>query len=363
MKLILVGGFLGAGKTTLLWESAKRLTERGLKVGLITNDQVPELVDTAILTRSGAGVVEVAGSCFCCNFEGFSDAIKSLIAGGADCILAEPVGSCTDLSATIVQPLKELYPEYEQAPLSVVADPVRLQELFRLRPSRLHADAAYILRIQLQEADQILLNKVETLSDTDRVTLRAMLAEEFPDTPVAEISALSGAGVEDWLTGVLESNMSGARIAEVDYDRYANGEAVLGWLNAAIDLRWIAGLEPQWENFVRDFFAALQAELRADESEVGHIKMLLDCTSGTIAANLTALHESANIRVDGSVNRLTASLTVNARVQIDPEGIERAFRSALANTCYARVSPTIHAFHCIQPGRPVPTHRYDKVVS
>ncbi|MEI8376830.1 MAG: GTP-binding protein, partial [Planctomycetota bacterium] len=46
-RLILVGGFLGAGKTTMLWEASRRLVERGLRVGLITNDQAPELVDTA----------------------------------------------------------------------------------------------------------------------------------------------------------------------------------------------------------------------------------------------------------------------------------------------------------------------------
>ena len=38
-RLILVGGFLGAGKTTLLWETAVRLMNKGLRVGLITNDQ------------------------------------------------------------------------------------------------------------------------------------------------------------------------------------------------------------------------------------------------------------------------------------------------------------------------------------
>ena len=47
--LILVGGFLGAGKTSLLWEVAKRLNEKGRKVGLITNDQASELVDTSFL--------------------------------------------------------------------------------------------------------------------------------------------------------------------------------------------------------------------------------------------------------------------------------------------------------------------------
>ena len=49
IPLVIVGGFLGAGKTTLLWQAARRLTAKGLRVGLITNDQAPDLVDTGLL--------------------------------------------------------------------------------------------------------------------------------------------------------------------------------------------------------------------------------------------------------------------------------------------------------------------------
>ena len=47
IKLLLIGGFLAAGKTTMLWETARALAKRNYKVGLITNDQAPDLVDTA----------------------------------------------------------------------------------------------------------------------------------------------------------------------------------------------------------------------------------------------------------------------------------------------------------------------------
>jgi putative protein kinase ArgK-like GTPase of G3E family len=46
---IVIGGFLGAGKTTAVGKLAKRLTDQGQRVGLITNDQGRNLVDTAIL--------------------------------------------------------------------------------------------------------------------------------------------------------------------------------------------------------------------------------------------------------------------------------------------------------------------------
>ena len=362
MKLILVGGFLGAGKTTLLWESAKRLTERGRVVGLITNDQAPDLVDTALLSRSGASVREVAGSCFCCNFEGFREAVQSLVDGGADCILAEPVGSCTDLSATIIQPLKALFPAYHVAPLTVLLDPSRVREVLQEKQPLLHADAVYILHMQLEEADQIVLNKVDTLSQTEREEIMSFLREDFPQANIGAISALTGEGVDEWLDDILRDRPTGTKIAVVDYDRYANGEAILGWLNAVIGLQWTEGTEPDWEDFVRRLLEVLHDRLLEMRSEVGHIKMLLDCSQGRITANLTGLNDLTCLRKEGSVEGLTALLTVNARVQMSPDGIERIFRGALNDVSNSRATHTIRAFHCIKPGRPQPTYRYDAVV-
>ena len=64
VQLIFAGGFLGAGKTTLLGQAGRELIRRGMRVGLITNDQGSNLVDSVILRRYGLliGVVLV-GAC------------------------------------------------------------------------------------------------------------------------------------------------------------------------------------------------------------------------------------------------------------------------------------------------------------
>ena len=106
--MILIGGFLGAGKTTLLARSAEALAARGRRVGLITNDQAANLVDTELLRQTGQTVREVSGACFCCAFNKLLYVCDNLIAqSNPDVILGEPVGSCTDLSATVLQPIKK----------------------------------------------------------------------------------------------------------------------------------------------------------------------------------------------------------------------------------------------------------------
>ena len=107
--LIFVGGFLGAGKTTLLKRAAYHLARKGKSAGLITNDQAEGLVDTYFLSGCGVPAEEVAGSCFCCNFPGLVEAIKHSVETVApDVILAEPVGSCTDIVATVLRPMRTL---------------------------------------------------------------------------------------------------------------------------------------------------------------------------------------------------------------------------------------------------------------
>ena len=64
----MIGGFLGAGKTTSVATLAEHLSATGRTVGLITNDQGRELVDTAMLRSKGFATEEIPGGCFCCRF-------------------------------------------------------------------------------------------------------------------------------------------------------------------------------------------------------------------------------------------------------------------------------------------------------
>src|SRR6266498_551066 len=163
-RYIMIGGFLGAGKTTSVARLAQRLTDRGLRVGLITNDQGSELVDTAMLRSRGFATEEIPGGCFCCRFNSLVDASRKLTAATRpDVFIAEPVGSCTDLVATVTYPLRRIYGDrFTIAPLSVLVDPQRALRIFGLGGSagRAFSDkVVYIYRKQLEEADLVIINK------------------------------------------------------------------------------------------------------------------------------------------------------------------------------------------------------------
>src|SRR5581483_4398312 len=102
VRFVMLGGFLGAGKTTAMARLARHYVEQGLEVGLVTNDQALGLVDTQNLRAQGFDVGEVAGACFCCKFNDLVATAGQLSEDERpDVIIAEPVGSCTDLAATV----------------------------------------------------------------------------------------------------------------------------------------------------------------------------------------------------------------------------------------------------------------------
>lgn len=358
-RLILVGGFLGAGKTTLLWEAAHRLMENGKRIGLVTNDQAPELVDTLFLSRDKVKVAEVSGSCFCCNFNGLIDALKQVREeADADVIIAEPVGSCTDLSATIMQPLKENKKgELLVSPLTVMADPLRLADILNGGLAGLHSSAAYIFRKQLEESDIILISKADLLSSIELDKLKERVKLNFPDSEVMIVSTKTGIGIDEWLHEVMTRTDAGQRLVEVDYDLYAEGEAALGWLNTTIRL---SGESTDWDKFAQQLMKSLSHQFDSRNASVGHVKMMLEANDNYLTGNLTGTGETLNFR--GSVGIGTqALLTLNARVEMSPEALEQIVREALA-TSHRPIDAKIIALRCLSPGRPNPTFRFEYVV-
>jgi hypothetical protein len=276
--------------------------------------------------------------------------------------VAEPVGSCTDLSATILQPLKEHYrASFEVAPLSVLADPDRLAEVLAPRPGRLHESAAYIVRKQMEEADLLVLNKIDRLTPVQRAACEALLAEHFPGIPVYGVSALTGEGVPAWLAAVQSAAGAGAKVVEVDYDRYAEGEAVLGWLNATVALAAPGGAD--WAAFAAELLGAIQTACRQGGGEIGHVKLRLAAEGGQLVANLTRTDGAVSVLSEGAPAEGVAELTLNARVETTPEALEALVRECLARVAAGRgVTTAVRGLRCLSPGRPQPTYRYDRVV-
>jgi G3E family GTPase len=361
IRFVMVGGFLGAGKTTTLARLARHYLGRGQRVGLVTNDQAQDLVDTNSLRGQGFPVEEVAGACFCCRFDDLVSQVGRLEQKDRpDVILAEPVGSCTDLVATVVQPLKDLYGQrFEVAPYPVLFKPGHGLRILRNEPGGgFSPKAAYIFRKQLEEADAIVINRIDEMRPEQLAEVADLVAREYPGVPLLRLSARTGAGFEALAELLDQQGAFGQKILDIDYDTYAEGEAELGWLNASF--RVTTPHQVGLDGLLLDTVKRLGALLRQRGLEVAHLKAI-GLTEGTFGvANLVGSGAEAELSLPSHGRVQEADVIVNARVAADPAVIEELVRQTMDEVSslerYGRAE--VRTMQSFRPGRPQPTHRY-----
>jgi Ni2+-binding GTPase involved in maturation of urease and hydrogenase len=354
-RYVMIGGFLGAGKTTAVAALAQHLTRQGLRVGLITNDQGSELVDTAMLRSKGFATEEIPGGCFCCRFNSLVDAAGKLDeTTRPDVFIAEPVGSCTDLVATVTYPLRRIYGErFAIAPLSVLVDPIRAARVFGLAEGGRFSDKVlYIYRKQLEEADLIVITKSDLIEAAVLNALRARLATEFPHASILEVSVREGRGVAEWFAQIASGEQVARATMDVDYEIYAEGEALLGWLNATVQLAQADGFSA--DVVLKTLAADIQRRLAP--AEIAHLKMTLSPDGGL--GDIAAIHlvrsdfvPELSLTLEAPVT--SGQLIINARAEAAPEDLRDAVTAAVGALPGARLEHLEH----FRPGKPTPTHR------
>jgi Ni2+-binding GTPase involved in maturation of urease and hydrogenase len=360
--LIPIGGFLGAGKTTAIRALANHLNDQGLRVGIITNDQGTDLADTRLLRACGFTAEEIPGGCLCCRFEDLVGATRRLSLE-TDVFIAEAVGSCTDLRATVVAPMRRLEGDrLTVGPLSVVIDPLRAYaELGVDDAPRFSPEVGYIYDRQLEEADLLVINKCDLLDAVAVSRLREVLASRYPRAEILTVSARDDEGLAAWFARLLHESPVRGLSMDVDYDVYGAGEARLGWLDAEVS---VTATPPQDADLLLSAMAsALRSGLIDAKAEVAHAKMTLESTVasslgvGAISLVRGSALPDITLAFAGPIG--DGRLTINVRAESAPETLERILAQALERTTAAMhgLELTLGRCDAFVPGRPAPTHR------
>jgi len=364
VKLIFAGGFLGSGKTTALGVLARDLIRRGMRVGIVTNDQSGNLADTVIvkqmLAELNVPIEEVVEGCFCCKFDDLIHSIEKILIYEPDILLGEPVGSCTDFVAAVAHPIKIHYRDaFIFAPFSTMVDPDRLRELLlKETESTFPEEVAYLFEKQLEEADLIVLNKCDLLEPSEKDRLERAIKDRFPGKEVLATSALQGDGMQTWLE-ILLSGRPGADtvLRQIDYDRYAQAEAILGWLNAAVKVRSKGPIIPG--EVMQGLLLTIRGALRQRNAGIGHLKLVFTSAGKSTWANLTDLRRDPRLGPQGHQTvSSSGTLLVNARVKMAPVDLETIVRDALtgvAESCSLQID--IVDLQCFSPAYPNPPYR------
>jgi hypothetical protein len=285
-----------------------------------------------------------------------------------DIVLTEPVGSCTDLQATVLKPLRHLHGDrYELGPLTVLCKPEHGLRILRQHASAdgqsrtfgFSPQAAYLFRKQLEEAQLLVLNKVDKLSAAQRDELLGLLGDRFPGRQVLVLSSRTGEGYPRLLEALAVSPPPSQEVLAIDYNTYAQGEAELGWLNGIVE---VSALDPRttWEldACLEQLADRLRDALLQNRLEPGHLKLLVSSGSHVAIVHWVASDVPVEFSVRAEAQVASAQLLINARVACVPDLLTRIVQQALADWASScQLTCTISQLEHLRPGRPVPVYR------
>lgn len=184
-KVLIVAGFLGAGKTTLLKKILSWETDLSGTV-VIVNEFGAVGIDGSLLADAGSDVVELTSGCVCCSLQ-------------------------ADLNQTLKKIREQFSPTRIIIEATGVADPNAIVAVFQDAELQAHMAVEKIITVldadfwevreclgtlffrQLQDADLILLNKIDTV---DPAAVPLILKELHETAPGSQIIPTIQCGID-----------------------------------------------------------------------------------------------------------------------------------------------------------------------
>ncbi|MDR0334486.1 MAG: hypothetical protein LBH69_01180, partial [Methanomassiliicoccaceae archaeon] len=270
-----------------------------------------------------------------------------------DIIIAEPIGTSTNLMGSVVAPLRTLYPnEFDVAPFTVVIDCIRAAEILSGSKEKNIESVDLIPAHQIKEAEVIILSKADMVRPEAVANIKENLKTILPDADVIETSSSDLRNIDKIIEMILSDRVS-TKVAERDNNRgFAFEKAKLGWYSGTFAITPIGRV---------DMYSMSSDIMRGVAKEYGpkaivHVKVII--SSPEAAAKMSLVQES--IQVDGIYGSRFISgegkLVLNARVISPPKRLEDTMRKIIDSLSSYPVRIERISESCFSPKPESPSH-------
>ncbi len=267
-KFAVFSGFLGSGKTSTMMA----LAHKGSRVAMITNDLGGKgLADDRLAKLQGCSAFEITGDCICYQNEKLGSLLEELFAAGYELVISDIPGFGVGALEHVYHGLHEKFPGLcELAPFTVLVEP-GTAELLR---SGFDGDMAYILNSQLVEADLIVLNKSDSITEDERLAYESWLKKTYPQAKLISISAAEKENL-DALYEALINGQASMRRPDIGY----GGEAFSKIMDQVCEYNMAYYAAVCCESFdgsayLCELAEAVRAAVKAANAEMPHMKLL-----------------------------------------------------------------------------------------
>ena len=181
----------------------------------------------------------------------------------------------------------------------------------------------FLLDAQMAEADLIVVNKTDTVSEEEVCSITDFIRSIYPEKPLMTMSAMKGQGVSEVVDYIL-AGRSEAVHREIGYgsDEFIAAEEKMSWFNTRVYLQNREEKNIDFNDVIADIFEGIRAGLKEKGGNVPHLKMF----AADSDEEMTDFFKASMIGVDYDViydrkldrEYTTLSLIINARCAADP---------------------------------------------
>lgn len=336
-RFMVVSGFLGAGKTTSMVALADYINANYGKASVITNDLgAKNLVDAKYSKACGCDITELTGECICYQTENLVDRLRRLMDYEHNNLVMSDIPGCGvgALDHVYHKLDKEYHGEFELAPFTVIADPERLRTIIPEQADiNLPEEMNYLFRAQLQEADVVVLNKIDLLTDNEIETYLKFLGHFCPDAEVFAISAKNKTNICQ-IADYIMAHDAQLKTVDIGYGgpEFIAAEQKLSWYNRQLYVKICCGTF-DGNAFLGSLVESIRAKLKYKHRNVPHLKVYADGVDGT-ACKISLLGVDYDLQFDSRLGQPCADLPViiNARAVCESQLLTEIMDEALDET-------------------------------
>lgn len=335
LKYIVIGGFLGAGKTTSMIAFSKYLQEKEKKAAILVNDLgAKHLVDGSFTAASACISEEITGNCICYQTENLVDKLRRLRdLKKVDMIFSDIPGCGIGALDHVYHKLNREYPgEFSLCPFVAVADPERLRMIMPEQANiHLPDEMAYLFDAQLREAEVILLNKIDRLTEDELKAYMAFLESGYPHARVFAVSAKTGQGIAAAMDYLYEHS-SALPVVDIGYGgpEFIAAEAKLSWYNRQFYVKAQEGASFDGNAFAIDFMDSIRLRLASLKRNAPHLKVLgISETDQMLKASLLGVDYETEVDQQLSAPCRHLRMLVNVRAACESQLLERVMDEAM----------------------------------
>ncbi|MGI6711228.1 MAG: GTP-binding protein [Bacillota bacterium] len=336
-KFMVVSGFLGAGKTTSMVALANYVNGNSGKASVIANDLgAKNLVDAKFSEACGCNITELTGECICYQTENLVDRLRRLMDyEHNDLVMSDIPGCGVGALEHVYHKLnKEYHGEFELAPFTVIVDPERLRTIMPEQADiNLPEEMKYLFKAQLQEADVVVLNKIDLLTDTEIEAYLKFLKDFCPDVAVFAISAKNKTNI-DQVADYIMTHDAQLKSVDIGYGgpEFIAAEQKLSWYNRQLYVKICCGTF-DGNAFLEDLIENIRTKLKDKHRNIPHLKVFANGADGT-ACKISLLGVDYDMQFDSRLSQPCIDLPViiNARATCESQLLTKIMDEALDET-------------------------------